>query len=139
LNTSNDNTSYIPLSGALGAFLDRAQRAAGKSDAEMAQALDFARVNVWQAIKAGRIKLPTGKVTGVARALNLPASEVLGELLQDSDPELRTLIDKVWGPQGMTASEKKLLAAWRHLVAGREDEVEPIIMDGKSAIAIVTT
>jgi hypothetical protein len=134
-----DDPTSTPPAGVFGTFLDQAQRAAGKTDAELAQALDFARVNVWHAIKGGTIKLPVGKVTLLARALNLPASKVLSALLKDTSPELADLVATIWAPQDLSAHEKKLLAAYRHLVAGREDEVEPLVLDGQNIIAIVTT
>ena len=86
----------------LAAFLVKAQEAAKKTDQEMTEALGFSRTNVYTAILQGMMKMPVGKIPLLARALDVPASEVLEVLLRDYPPELLEVVRKVWGPLDLT-------------------------------------
>jgi predicted DNA-binding transcriptional regulator AlpA len=121
----------------LTAFLTKAQEASKMSDHEMTEALGFSRTNVYTAIKQGTMKLPVGKVPLVARALEVSASEVLEVLLRDYSPEMLEVIRKVWGPLDLTTNERKLIEAYRTLAQGRD--VEPLVMDGRNVVALITT
>jgi predicted DNA-binding transcriptional regulator AlpA len=119
------------------AFISQGQDAIKKSDEEMAQALGFSRTNIYTGIKQGLMKMPIGKVPLLARALDVPASEVLEVLLRDYMPEMLEVVRKVWGPLDLTTNEKKLIEAYRTLAQGHD--VEPVVMDGRNLIALITT
>lgn len=123
---------------ALTHFLTQAQEAKNLSDEQMAQALGFSRATVYTFIKNGTMKMPVGKVPVLARILGVSASEVLEVVLRDQGPELLDVIKKTWGPLNLSDGEKKLLVAYRALVNEHED-VEPLILDGRSVIALITT
>jgi predicted DNA-binding transcriptional regulator AlpA len=121
----------------LATFLTKAQDAVKKSDQQMTEALGFSRTNIYTSIKQGMMKLPVGKVPLLARALEVSASEVLEVFLRDYSPELLEVIRKVCGPLDLTANEKKLIEAYRTLAQGRD--VEPLVMDGRNVVALITT
>jgi hypothetical protein len=120
----------------LGTFLVEHQDKARKSDEEMAEALGFSRASVYTLIKQGKMKLPIGKVPLLAGALDVTASDTLTVILTEYDPELMAVIRKAWGPTELTANEKNLVTAYRTLAKGQD--VEPLIMDGKNVIALIT-
>ena len=110
----------------LATFLVKAQEAVKKTDQEMTEALGFSRTNAYTAILQGMMKMPVGKIPLLARALDVPASEVLEVLLRDYSPELLEVVRKVWGPLDLTTNEKKLIEAYRTLAQGHD--VEPVVM-----------
>jgi predicted DNA-binding transcriptional regulator AlpA len=120
----------------LATFLAEHQDKVKKSDEEMAEALGFSRASVYTLIKEGKMKLPIGKVPLLARALDVPASDVLMVVLTAHEPELMEVIGKTWKPMELSANEKRLLSAYRTLAKGQD--VEPLIMDGKNIIALIT-
>jgi hypothetical protein len=117
-------------------LLADAQGACGKSDEQIAIELGFSRASVFTAIKSGAMKFPVGKLTLLASALNASPSQLLESLLRDTSPELLETVRKIWGPTGLTRTEQKVLEAYRTLSGGRD--VEPIIMDGKQILALIT-
>jgi predicted DNA-binding transcriptional regulator AlpA len=121
----------------LATFLTEHQNRLTKSDEQMAEALGFSRASIYTLIKEGKMKMPTSKVPLIARALDVPAQDVLTVLLTEYDPELLAVINKAWGPTQLTAGEKKLLSAYRTLAKGHD--VEPLIMDGRNIVALITT
>jgi predicted DNA-binding transcriptional regulator AlpA len=121
---------------ALATFLVEHQARLEKSDEDMAEALGFSRASIYTLIKEGKMKLPISKVPLLARALDVPASDVLTVVLTEYEPESMEVIRKTWKPIQLTANEKKLVTAYRSL-AGDQD-VEPVVMDGKNIIALIT-
>lgn len=127
--SKHSNPSFVTL-------LAEAQAACGKSDEQMAQELGFSRASVYAASKSGTMKMPAGKLSIVARALDASPSEVLESFLRETAPDLLEAVRKVWGPTGLTEGEQKVVEAYRKLTGGRD--VEPIIMDGKDIMALIT-
>lgn len=118
------------------ALLGDAQAACGKSDEQIALELGFSRGNVISAIKCGLAKFPVGKIMLLARVLDVSPSQLLEAFLREISPELLDAVRKVWGPTDLSSSEQKVLDAYRTLSGGRE--VEPLIMDGRDVIALIT-
>lgn len=121
---------------ALATFLVEHQARLEKSDDEMAEALGFSRAGVYTLIKEGKMKMPISKVPLLARALDVNASDVLTVVLTEYEPELMEVVRKSWQSTELTANEKKLLSAYRTLAKGHD--VEPLVMDGKNVIALIT-
>lgn len=119
-------------------FLNRQQNAKSLSDEQMAEALGFSRATIYTMIKSGAAKMPVGKIPSLAKVLEVSPAEVLEVVLRDAFPELLDVIRKVWGPTNLSDGEKKLLLAYRALVNEHED-VEPLILDGRSVIALIST
>lgn len=118
-------------------FLTQAQESMNLSDEQMAQELGFSRPSVYTLCKGGKMKMPMSKVPLLAKVLKVPASDVLTVMLTEYDPELLAVINKSWGSMALTAGEKKVLSAYRSLAKGHD--VEPLIMDGKNIVALITT
>jgi hypothetical protein len=117
-------------------FIDEAQSKIGMSDQELSEALGFSRTSVLTLIKTGKMKMPVGKVPLIAAALEVPASDVLAELLKAYySGELLEVMRKVWGQLDLSPNEKKLLASYRAVT--ERDNSEPRVIEGKNIVAVL--
>jgi hypothetical protein len=117
-------------------FVAERQELTGKSNEEVAAELKYDDSRIWEMIKSGAIKMPATKLLGIAAAIQCPPYELVRLVLADQMPELLSVIDQVWSPKEISASEKQVLDAFRHLSKGRD--AVPHIFDGGSVLALIT-
>ena len=80
--------------------------------------------------------MPNGKLLAVAAAIECPPYELVRLALADQMPDLLSVIDQVWPPKEISASEKLVLDAFRQLSKG--GDAVPHIFDGGSILALIT-
>jgi len=130
MSTSLSATHYT-VAGQL-----RARQAAlGLSDQELSEAVGFERGIILTLIQQGNMKLPLTKVLAFAAALQLDPVELTRAVLQESDPALGRVIDEVFNPLRLTATEVNLIKHLRELSGDRPGA--PIVFQGKAIIALV--
>jgi hypothetical protein len=95
------------------AQVEAQQVALGLSDQELCAAVGLDRVIVLSMIKTGDMKLPLTKVPAFARALALDAGELFKAAMHETSPELEALIETIYNPMRLTASETQLIERTR--------------------------
>ena len=131
------STSTPVTSLTLIAQIEARQQALGLTDKQLCEALGFEREIILKLIKQGTIKLPLVKVPALAAALSFDPAELLRVALLETSPELITVIEEVYNPARLTATEQNLIKHLRKLAGDRP--AAPIVFDGKGVIALVTT
>ena len=116
--------------------LEAQQAALGLTDQELSTAVGFDREIALTLIKQGSMKLPLNKVPAFAAALELDVADLLRAALRESDPALGQLIEEVFNPLRMTATELTLVKHLRELSG--DTAVAPIVFS-KGVIALVST
>lgn len=114
--------------------LEAQQAALGLTDQELSTAVGFERKIALTLIKQGSMKLPLNKVPAFAAALELDPSDLLRAALRESDPTLGQLIEEVFNPMRLTATEVNLVKHLRDLSG--DTAVAPIVFS-KGVIALV--
>lgn len=114
--------------------LEAQQAALGLTDQELSTAVGFERQIALTLIKQGSMKLPLNKVPAFAAALELDPADLLRAALRESDPTLGQLIEEVFNPMRLTATEVTLIKHLRELSG--DVEVAPIVFS-KGVIALV--
>lgn len=79
--------------------------------------------------------MPLTKVPALATALELDASELFKLALRESDPALLQVIEEVFDPMNLNATEVNLIRYVREL-AGNTPST-PMVFGGKGVIALV--
>lgn len=133
MSTSTSSTSSTPIT--LVGQIEAQQAALGLSDQDLCTAVGFERKIVLSLIKAGTVKLPIDKVPAFARALELDSAELVRAAIRESSPELSQLVDDVFNPMNLSATEVTLIKHLRKLSGDRPGS--PIVFDGKGVIALV--
>jgi hypothetical protein len=105
------------------------------TDEELTLALEFQKQSVIRMIKQGSIKFPIQKISLLASAIQVDASDLLRYVMEESMPEVLSAVDQLLMPKSLNANEQKLLESYRHLSEGKE--VVPMVVEGKSIIALV--
>lgn len=114
--------------------LEAKQAALGLTDQELSTAVGFERQIALTLIKQGSMKLPLNKVPAFAAALELDAADLLRAAIRESDPALGQLIEEVFNPMRLTATEVTLVKHLRELSG--DTAVAPIVFS-KGVIALV--
>ena len=117
------------------AQLEAQQAALGLSNQELSAAVGFERQTALSLIQQGTMKLPLNKVPAFAAALELDPADLLRAAIRESDPTLGKLIEEVFNPLRLTATEMNLIKHVRELCGDRQGA--PIVFDGKTVIALV--
>lgn len=117
------------------AQLEAQQAALGLSDQTLSEALGFERPITLTLIKQGTMRLPLTKIPGLAAVLELEPAELFSAALRESDPALGKVIDEVFNPLRLCATEVTLITHLRGLCGDRN--VSPIVFDGKGVLALV--
>lgn len=125
---SATKTKYISL-------IEGQQAALGMSDTELCQAVGFDRELNLTLIKDGSMKIPLTKIPAFASALDLDAAVLLREALNETAPDLLVVIEKVFNPLRLNATEVNLITHLRGLCGDRQ--CSPLVLDGKGVIVLV--
>ena len=125
-----DSKSFIEI-------LNASQTSLGKGDGQIAAELGLASPGVYTLIRQSKMTLPAEYLPQLAAALEIDADELLHAYLSEYLPELLQVIDKVTNPLRLTPTERRLVEHCRQLSQGRD--AAPVVFDGKSVIALVTT
>ena len=115
--------------------LEARQAAMGLSDEELSTAVGFDRQIALTLIKQGAMKLPLNKVPAFAAALALDPADLLKAAIRESDPALGQLIEEVFNPVRLTATEVTLIKHLRDLSG--DTAVAPIVFS-KGVVALVS-
>ena len=115
--------------------LEAQQAALELSDQELSEAVGFERTIALTLIKQGTMRLPLTKVPAFAAALELDPVELMRAVLQESDPALGKVIEEVFNPLRLTATEANLIKHLREQYGDRK--VTPMVFDGRGVIALV--
>jgi len=116
--------------------IEARQAELGLTDQHLCDALGFEREITLVLIKQGSMKLPINRVPALAAALSLEPVDVLRTALQESSPDLISVIEEVFNPLCLTTSETRLIRHLRNLAGDRP--AAPMVFDGKGVIALVT-
>lgn len=81
------------------------------------------------------MKLPIDKVPAFAQALDLDPAELVRAALRESSPELSQVIEDVFNPMNLSATEVNLIKHLRKLCG--DSPGSPIVFHGKGVIALV--
>ncbi len=133
---SRSTTSDLPTSTSLVDQMEARQASLGITNHDLCTALGFDREIVLTMIKQGSIKMPLNKIPALAVALELDAPELLRVALRENDPTLSQLIEDVFNPLCLTATEVNLIKHLRELTGDRASS--PIVFDGRGVIALVS-
>lgn len=117
------------------AQLEAQQAALGLSDQALSEAVGFERPIMLALIKQGTMRMPLTKIPAMAAALELDPAELFRAALRESDPALGKVIDDVFNPLLLSATEMNLIKHLRRLCG--DSKVSPIVFDGKGVIALV--
>src|SRR4051794_19587256 len=92
----------------------------GKSQAEIAREVGYARGNVVNMIKQGAIKLPMNKVGPFAKSLGVEPMHLLRMTLREYLPETWAALEETMGRALVTENEQRLLEVVRKAAGERE-------------------
>ena len=126
---SKSTVSSIPT------LICSAQAELALSDRQLATALGYGTVTPVEQIKKGAMRLPITKVTALAAALQLPPLMVLRAAYNDTDPGALHVIEDVFNPLRLSATEVNLIGNLRKRYGNRD--FAPIVFDGQGIIALV--
>lgn len=115
--------------------LEAQQAALGLSNEDLSTAVGFDRQIALTLIKQGAMKLPLNKVPAFAAALALDPADLLRAAIRESDPALGQLIEEVFDPLRLTATEITLIKHLRGLSGNAA--VAPIVFS-QGVIALVS-
>jgi hypothetical protein len=121
--------------GTLISQIEAQQTLLGLSNEQLCTALRFERESVLALIKRGVMKIPLTKIPALAAALELDVSELLRGALRESDPALSEVIEDVFNPMRLSATEVNLINHVRELSGNRQGT--PLVFDGRTVIALV--
>ncbi len=115
--------------------IEAQQAALELTDHDLCEAVGFERTIMLTLIKAGTMKMPLTRVPAFAAALEIDPAELFRSALRESDPALGQVIEQVFNPLHLTATEVNLIKHLRNLYGDRD--VAPIVFDGKGVVALV--
>lgn len=115
--------------------IEAQQAALALSDQELCEAVGFERTIIMSLIKQGTMRLPLTKVPALAAALEIDPAELFRSALRESDPALSQVIEQVFNPLHLTATEVNLIQHLRELYG--DQKVSPLVFGGKGVIALV--
>lgn len=107
------------------------------TDEALGVLLGYQKPSVIALMRTGQMRMPLQKVQPLAQALDLPAREILEALMQESMPEALAVMRAVYDPMVLAPAEINLIKYLRRDAQG--EPYTPIIMSGKSVIALVTS
>jgi len=117
------------------AQIEAQQAALELSDHDLCAAVGFERGIVLGLIKQGSMRMPLTKIPALATALELDPVELMKQALLEQDPALSKIIEEVFNPTSLTATEMNLVKHLRRLCG--DTPVSPLVFDGKGVIALV--
>ncbi len=132
---SNHDVTSAENAATVASQMEAAQTALGVSNQDLCTALGFEREIALTLIQAGSMKMPLTKIPALAAALALDPRELLKIALQETSPELLVVINAVFNPMNLSATEVNLINHLRELCGDRNGA--PIVFDGKTVIAMV--
>jgi hypothetical protein len=115
--------------------IEAQQAALQLTDYDLCEAVGFERTIMLTLIKAGTMKMPLTRIPAFAAALEIDPAELFRSALRESDPALAQVIEQVFNPLHLTATEVNLIMHLRELYGDRA--VAPIVFDGKGVVALV--
>lgn len=127
-------TSPAAVPASLVNQIEARQAELGVTDQQLCDALGYEKAVVLTLIKRGNIKMPLNKIPALAAALELDPAELLRAAIRESDPALGQIIEEVFNPLRLTATEVNLIKNLRELSG--DTAVAPIVFS-KSVIALV--
>ena len=87
---------------------------------DLASALDYPVANVISMMKSGSMRLPESKIVAAADKLQIDRAMLLRKVLNENNPRLWDVIDKILGPKLITANEIALLDMVRGNLDGHD-------------------
>jgi hypothetical protein len=121
--------------GTLISQIEAQQALLGLSNEQLCTALRFEQESVLALIKRGVMKIPLTKIPALSAALELDVSELFRVALRESDPGLSEVIEDVFNPMRLSATEVNLINHVRELSGNRQGT--PLVFDGRTVIALV--
>jgi hypothetical protein len=129
------STAESQQSSVLTSLIGARQAALKLSNQDLATATGFDHESALRLIKQGAMRLPLTKVPAMAVALELDPVELFTLVLGASDPALLQVIEAVFNPLRLTATEVTLLGHLRKLSGERQGT--PTAFDGQSVMAML--
>ena len=129
-------TPASPSTMTLVAQIEARQAELGITDKQVCDALGYEKEVVFKMIKLGNIKLPLTRVPALAAVLSLDSGQLLKTAMTETSPELLAVIESVFNPINLTATETNLIRHLRKLAG--DQPCSPIVFEGKAIIALVT-
>lgn len=87
---------------------------------DLAAALDYPVANVISMMKSGSMRLPESKIVAAADKLQIDRAMLLRKVLNENNPRLWDVIDKILGPKLISANEIALLNLVRENLEGHD-------------------
>lgn len=111
------------------------QETSHMDDDELAKQLGLGKGNVVAMMKRGSVRLPMDKVEPLAEVTGIDFDDVLELALQEREPALLHLFQRIRARNTLSASEQRLVEYCRTLAGDRE--VSPFVIDGRSVVALM--
>lgn len=127
----------LDVTGPLHDLINRRQGELGLADHALNKMLGFESPTALRLIKAGRMRLPITKVASLARALELPAGDLLELHLSECGPEVLNAIQECMGSLTITQYERRLLATIRTLSCGMPTSITPFRTHSMVGVIVV--
>lgn len=108
----------------VGAFIELAIKAAGKTKREVASEIGYKRPNIVSMLCSGEIDLPFNRVAAVARAIEVDQNTLLFMLLREKHPDLHSLLVDLLGDRLFTQDEARFIDMVR-ATAGTTHDLAP--------------
>jgi len=86
-------------------YIDRQIQICGKRQNEIAEIAGFPKPNVITMIKQGKTPLPSSKIAGMAKALEVDKLHLLRLCMQEYDPALWSVISEAIGQTPLSSNE----------------------------------
>lgn len=106
-------------------FLERAIEISGKTQAEIARDIGYARPNIISMMKKGVTKVPIDKIPALSTSLGIDPVQLLRLAMHEYQPEVWETITKVMG-EIPTADEVRALEALRETAELKGGDLEKV-------------
>lgn len=129
--TNFEPTQVNPLMS----LIETRQTALGLTESQLCTAMGFQKETALALIKSGAMRMPLNKLPALAKALELDPATLVSAALSESEPALAQVIQDVFNPMRLTATEVNLINHLRKLSG--DQPTTPIVFDGQRVIALV--
>ncbi len=106
-------------------FLANAIRSSPKTQKQISREVGFPAANFLSMVKTGESKLPVNRVPALAKALGVSPQHLLRLCLEEYEPELLDVIDRVLPGGFLTDDEEFLVLVLRSVYSGKAVAASP--------------